>query len=78
MQTLKAFGLLPWGLVSLGLGMVGQGWAMGEVVAHERKVPRELSVNSQKDGFLGPNLVFLLLAVLQEKLARGAEHCWVF
>lgn len=39
MQTLKAFGLLPWGMVSLRLSKVGLGLAMGEVVVKEQKVP---------------------------------------
>lgn len=38
-------------MVLLGLGKVGQELAMGEVVADEQRVLRELSVNSQKDGF---------------------------
>lgn len=38
-------------MVSFRLGEVGQERATGEVVVCEQRVPQELSVNSQKDGF---------------------------
>lgn len=63
-------------MVSLRLSKVGQGPPMGEVAADEQKVPRELSVNSQKRWIFRTKLsIFLLLAVLQEKLAHTAERC---
>lgn len=67
----------PWDGVTKAW-QVGQELAMGAVVAGEQRVPWELSVNGQKEGFLVPKLIFLLLAVVQKKLARGTEHRWVF